>query len=75
MYKTTKISLSLYTYLLILFWQKKLWSLLFLFNYHLFVFLEFSSNAGEAFANLNELVEHYMEHKDLLVTNEGVKVL
>ena len=36
--------------------------------------LEFASNAGEAFASLTDLVEHYMEHKDLLVTNEGVKL-
>lgn len=35
---------------------------------------EFASNAGEAFASLTDLVEHYMENKDLLVTNEGVKV-
>ena len=35
---------------------------------------EFTSNAGEAFASLTDLVEYYMENKDLLKTNEGEKV-
>ena len=37
-------------------------------------FSEFTSNAGEAFASLTDLVEYYMENKDLLKTNEGEKV-
>merc|ERR1712212_268330 len=34
---------------------------------------EFTSNAGEAFASLTDLVEYYMENKDLLKTSEGEK--
>ena len=35
---------------------------------------EFTSKAGEVFPSLPDLVEHYMENKDQLVTNDGIPV-
>lgn len=36
---------------------------------------EFTSKAGEVFPSLPDLVEHYMENKDQLVTNDGIPLL
>lgn len=36
---------------------------------------EFTSKAGQDFPSLPELVEHYMENRDQLVTNEGIPLI